>query len=274
MCTTCHSFSVTLRRGLPTSRRQFYMSLSRRDVDFPRRDVNFYPLCHVATSVFTSLCHIATLPITSRRQFLQVSVTSRRCPSRRDVSFYKSLSRRDVTPHVATSLSYMLSNVATLTRTSRCWLHYSLSRRDVTPHVATLTRTSRCWLHYSLSRRDVTPHVATLPCFKPKNGSFLALHLTHSTNRNPSFLAHQPSPDLPELPSHRSEVPPLLSDHLCTSQSHPLHLVPGHCGISTIFHSALALVGSSRVSLHSQLVQGPLWSKFRVFLGFRVLSHS
>ena len=250
MCTTCHSFSVTSRRGLPTSRRQFYMSLSRRDVDFPRHDVNFYPLCHVATSVFTSLFHIVTLPITSRRQFLQVSVTSRRCPSRRDVSFYKSLSRRDVTPHVATSLSYMLSNVATL------------------------TRTSRRWLHYSLSRRDVTPHVATLPCFKPKNGSFLDLHLTHSTNRNPSFLAHQPSPDLPELPSHRSEVPPLLSDQLCTSKSHLLHLVPGHCGISTTFHSALALVGSSKVSLHSQLVQGPLWSKFRVFLGFRVLSHS
>ena len=29
-----HSFSVTSRRGPPTSRRQFYVSLSRRDVDF------------------------------------------------------------------------------------------------------------------------------------------------------------------------------------------------------------------------------------------------
>ena len=104
-------FSVTSRRGLPTSRRQFNMSLSHRDVDFPRRDI----------------------------------------------SFYKSLSGRDVTPHVATSLSYLLS------------------------HVATSTRTSRRWLHYSLSRRDVTPHVATWPCFKPKRSSFLALHLPQPT---------------------------------------------------------------------------------------------
>ena len=169
MCTTCHSFYVTSRRGPPTSRRQFYISLSRRDVDLLHRDDNF---------------------------------------------------------------------------------------------------------HKPLPRRDVAPHVATLPCFKPKNGSFLALHLTHSTNQIPSFPAHQPSPDLPELPSHRSEVPPLLSDHLCASQSHPLQLVPGHCGIPTTLYSALALVGSSRVSLYSQLVQGPLRSKFRVFLGFRVLSHS
>ena len=75
MCITCHSFSVMSRRGLPTSRRQFYMSLSHRDVDL-----------HVATLVLTSLFHIATLPITSLRQFLQVSVTSRRHPARRDVT--------------------------------------------------------------------------------------------------------------------------------------------------------------------------------------------
>ena len=60
-------FSVTSRRGLPTSRRQFHIPLSRRDV-------NFHFLCHVATwtshvatSVFTSLCHVATSPRTSRR---------------------------------------------------------------------------------------------------------------------------------------------------------------------------------------------------------------
>ena len=69
--------SVTSRRGPSTSRRQFCMSLSRRDVYLPRRDVNFYPLCHVATWIYTS-----------RRQFLQASVTSRRCPSRRDVGFH------------------------------------------------------------------------------------------------------------------------------------------------------------------------------------------
>ena len=50
-----------------TSRRQFYMLLSRRDV-------NFHLLCHVATCIFTS-----------PREFVQASVTSRRCPARRDV---------------------------------------------------------------------------------------------------------------------------------------------------------------------------------------------
>ena len=70
-----NSFSVTSRRGPPTSRHQFYMSLSRRDVDLPHRDVNFYPLCHVATWIYTS-----------RREFLLASVTSRRHPGRRDVN--------------------------------------------------------------------------------------------------------------------------------------------------------------------------------------------
>ena len=71
MCTNLlliNSFSVTSRRGPPTSRHQFYMSLSRRDV-------NFYPLCHVATWIYTS-----------RREFLLASVTSRRHPGRRDVN--------------------------------------------------------------------------------------------------------------------------------------------------------------------------------------------
>ena len=139
-------FSVMSRRGVSTSRRQFYMPLSRRDVDLPRCDVNFTCLCHVAT--WTS--HVATSIFT-------FSATSRRAFSRRDVNLYKPLSRRNVAPNVATSLSYMLS------------------------HVATLTRMSRRWLHYSLSRRDVDPHVATWPYFKPKSSSFLALHLTQPT---------------------------------------------------------------------------------------------
>ena len=81
MCTNLlliNSFAVT-------SRRQFYMSLSHCDVDLPRRDVNFYPLCHVATWIYTS-----------RREFLLASVTSRRHPGRRDVDFSEPLERRDV----------------------------------------------------------------------------------------------------------------------------------------------------------------------------------
>ena len=37
------------RRDVETSRCPFYPSLSHRDVDFQRRDVNFHTLCHVAT---------------------------------------------------------------------------------------------------------------------------------------------------------------------------------------------------------------------------------
>ena len=88
MCTNLvliHRFSVTSRRGLPTSRRQLYMPLSRHDVDLTCRDVNFYISLlrrdvdpHVATSIFT-------FSATSRLEFLQASITSRRCLSRRDV---------------------------------------------------------------------------------------------------------------------------------------------------------------------------------------------
>ena len=74
-----------------TSRRQIYISLSRRDVDL-----------HVAMSFLTPLCHVATWIYTSRRQLVQVSVTSRRSPARRDVVWSCALSRRDVTPNVAT----------------------------------------------------------------------------------------------------------------------------------------------------------------------------
>ena len=155
MCTTCHSFSVTSRRGLPTSRRQFYMSLSRRDVDFPRRDVNFTCLCHVATwtsHVVTSILHVS---VTSRRRL----PTSRR-------QFLPPLSRRDVDLHVATSVFTSLCHVATSPRTSRrCPV---LSPRTVhfwlftshTPPIGTLAflRTSlhrTCRSSHSTGRRSL-----------------------------------------------------------------------------------------------------------------------
>ena len=120
-------------------------SLSRRDVDFPRRDVNLTPLYHVATCIFTS-----------RRQFVHPSVTSRRVFSRRTwictslchvaTSFSTSrrhfnmtLSRRDVASNVATWIKSTLYYVATLPPTSRCCLvklsvtsRRDPARRDVT----------------------------------------------------------------------------------------------------------------------------------------------
>ena len=84
------TLSVTSRRGAPTSRRQNYISLPRRDVDL-----------HVATSIGTGLCHVATWPRTSRRRLVMCSVTSRRDPERRDV------------------LLFTLCDVATSPRTSR-----------------------------------------------------------------------------------------------------------------------------------------------------------
>ena len=178
-------FSVTSRRGPPTSRRQNYISLSRRDVDLPRRDVKITCLCHVATwtshvatSFFDPLCHVATWTHTSRRQN------------------YKSLSRRDV----------------------------DLPRRDVdfTPlcYVATWIYTSRRELvqvsvmsRRGPERRDVTLHVAKWPCFKAKNCSFLVLHLAHLSTETLT-----PSRTIRAVPcrsslSPWSETPPLLTDH-------------------------------------------------------------
>ena len=102
-------------------------SLSRCDVEIPRRDVKISSLCHVATwisQVATSnckalchvvtwnshvatwnshvatsllhvatsfghlLCHVATLPRTSRRHLIMLSATSRRHPARRDVALF------------------------------------------------------------------------------------------------------------------------------------------------------------------------------------------
>ena len=83
-------------------------SLSRRDVDLPRRDVKITLLCHVATWIYTS-----------RRQLVHGSVTSRRVFSCRDVKLYQPLSRRDVDSNVATSPNEALCHVATWPRTSR-----------------------------------------------------------------------------------------------------------------------------------------------------------
>ena len=84
VATSFSMLSVTLRRGISrrdvnfealchvatwdfTSRRHFYMSLSRRDVGFQRRDVDkFHSLSrrdvasNVATSLSEALCHVAT----------------------------------------------------------------------------------------------------------------------------------------------------------------------------------------------------------------------
>ena len=94
------SFSVTSRRGPPTSRRQFHMSLSRRDVDlhvvtciftlsatsrhgFQRRDVKLTPLCHVATWIsnvatwiLMSLWNVATLILDVATLLIPLSATS------------------------------------------------------------------------------------------------------------------------------------------------------------------------------------------------------
>ena len=161
------TLSATSRRGAPTSRRQNYISLPRRDMDFPRHDV-----------ILTLLCHIAMCIFTSRRQIVKPSVTSRRVFSRRNVILHESLSRRDVIPHVATWIEPTLCHVATLPSTSRCCL-------------VKLSVTSR----RRPARRDVT-------LFLAQEWFILALHLTHLHSSD----AYQPSLDLSELPSHRSET--------------------------------------------------------------------
>ena len=87
-----------------TSRRQFLLSLPRRDENFykplSRRDVAHHVATLVSTISVTSrrhparrdvTLHVATSPRTSRRQFLWASVTSRRDPARRDVFLFLSL---------------------------------------------------------------------------------------------------------------------------------------------------------------------------------------
>ena len=62
------AFSVTLRRWVATSRRQFYPSLERRDVDLQRRDVGFECLWNVATWISNVVTLIFTPSGTSRRE--------------------------------------------------------------------------------------------------------------------------------------------------------------------------------------------------------------
>ena len=83
-------------------------SLSRRDVDLPRRDVKI-----------TLLCHVATLDFTSRRQFSSSLL-------RRDVRFQ----RRDVIFTYLCHVATWDSDVATWIRSTLC-------------HVVTWPRTSR-----------------------------------------------------------------------------------------------------------------------------------
>ena len=101
-------FSVTSRRGSPTSRRQINTPLSRRDVYF-----------HVATSIYTSLCHVAMCIFTSRREFVQASITSRRRPARHDVLFTCLCHVATWDSNVATWIKSTLCHVATLPPTSR-----------------------------------------------------------------------------------------------------------------------------------------------------------
>ena len=112
------TLSVTSRRGPPTSRRQNYTSLPRRDVDLhvatskshlsvtsrpgiSRRDVNV-----------EALCHVATWDVTSRRHFLMPL-------SRRDVGCHVATWDKSTLCHIATSLIGALCHVATWPRTSR-----------------------------------------------------------------------------------------------------------------------------------------------------------
>ena len=95
-------------------------SLSCRDVDFPRHDVNLTPPCHVATCIFMS-----------RRQFNTPL-------SRRDVNLYTPLSRRDVSFHVATWICTSLCHVATSSSTSQRHFKSTLC------HVATLPNEALC----------------------------------------------------------------------------------------------------------------------------------
>ena len=80
------AFSVTSRRWISTSRRLFEPSLSRRDVEFQLRDVDFHNSLSRSDVDF----------------------------QRRDVDFHNPLERRDVVSNVATWILMGLCHVATL----------------------------------------------------------------------------------------------------------------------------------------------------------------
>ena len=177
-------------------------------VTFQRRDVKLTPLCHVATWI----------------------------------------------SNVATWIFFTLCHVAT-------WL--PTSRRQIVPFL------SRCDVDFQrrdvdfnepLERRDVNSrrhdigfstlyNVATLPRTS-RRCPILSPRTVHSL----LFISHTPLPEtlafLRTCPhrtcksplSHWSEASTPFSDHHCAPTSHHLHLVPGHCGISTTLCSVLAWV--------------------------------
>ena len=188
-------------------------SLSRREVELPRRDVKITSLCHVTTWIYTSRRQIyISLP---RRDVdlhvatsnLHLSATSRRGFTRRDVIFDPSLPRRDVDVHVATSIGTGPCHVATWIYTTRRRLvmcsvtsRRDPERRDVVLFtlcdVVTSPRTSRRGPVFSPRTVHFGPSSHT-----PSLIGTLALlrtiaHRTrrssHPTGRRPS-IAHRPS---------------------------------------------------------------------------------
>ena len=178
-------------------------SLSRRDVELPRRDVKITSLCHVATWIYTSRrqiyislprrdvdvhvatsigtgpCHVATWIYTSRRRLVMCSVTSRRDPERRDV------------------VLFTLCDIATSPRTSR----RDLGLRPKTVHF-------------------LAPHLASFSTETLTPSRIRTIHCWSSPFRPGQRLLHC-SPN---------------------TVSHPLWPVLGHSGISTTVCPILAWV--------------------------------
>ena len=152
-------------------------SLSRRDVELPRRDVKITSLCHVATSNLPSLlrCDVDLHVATSN---LHLSATSRRGFTRRDVIFDPSLPRCDVDVHVATAIGTGPCHVATWIYTSRRRLVMCsvTSRRDPERRDVVLFTLCDVAMSPRTSRRG--------PVFSPRTVHF-GLHLTHPHSSEP-----------------------------------------------------------------------------------------
>ena len=90
--------------------------MSRRDVEFPRRDVKFSSLCHVATWIFTSRRHFNT-PLPRRDMYCHVATSN--CKALCHVATWNShiatWTSHVATSllHVATSFGHLLCHVAT-----------------------------------------------------------------------------------------------------------------------------------------------------------------
>ena len=161
------------------------------------------------------------------------------------MDFNEPLERRDVNSRRRDVVKSALCHVATLPRTSqRRLVSCSLtsrrcpSRRDVgfitLYHVAALPRTSRRCLVLS-----------------PRTVHFWPFTSHTSLIGTLAFLRISPHRTCRSLRSHWSEALTLFADHHCAPTSHPLSLVPGHCGIPTTLCSVLAFGSSSRVPLYS-----------------------